>query len=123
MYDRTPIEPLLDLEPEVGDQLCEAIAGFTGQSSTLESAIGALVIGQHFGMKALRVIHSPATIRKYDRTLGLRLADHCPAETHLSDKVIGYRFAKKIGAFWDVVTGRRTIANKGMATDDEVPGL
>ncbi|MCH9693883.1 MAG: hypothetical protein K0U72_05185 [Gammaproteobacteria bacterium] len=119
MFDRTPITPLLDVDDELEAYLCKHIANFRGQGSDLQSALGALVLGQHFGWRALRIMHSPKTIRKYDRVLGRKLKDLCPPDTHLADKLLGVRFANKIGAFWDVVTGRRTIANKGLA-DDEV---
>ena len=118
--DRTPIEPLLNLSDETNEYLCEHIASFRGQGNDLQAALGALVLGQHMGLRALRIMHSPATIRKYDRVLGRKLKDLCPADTHLSDKVLGVRFANKIGAYWDVVTGRRTISNKGLMSDEEV---
>ena len=120
MTDRTPIQPLLEIDEELDAYLCEHIATFRGQGADLEAALGALVLGRHFGLRALRIMHSPATIRKYDRILGRKLKDLCPAETHLSDKMVGVRFANKIGAYWDVVTGRRTIADKGLVTDEDL---
>ena len=120
MTDRTPIKPLLELDSETDEYLCELIASFKGHGNDLQSALGALVVGQHYGLRALRIMHSPATIRKYDRVLGRKLKDLCPSETHLSDKILGVKFANKIGAYWDVVTGRRTIANKSLVTDEEL---
>lgn len=118
MIDRTPIKPFLEIDSELEDFLCEHIADFKGHGNQLQSALGALVLGRHYGMRALRIMHSPATIRKYDRALGKKLADLCPKETHLSNKIVGVQFADKIGAFWDVVTGRRTVADKGMSSDE-----
>lgn len=118
MFDRTPIKPFQNIDAELDNYLCEHIAKFEGYGGDLQAALGALVLGRHYGMRALRIMHSPATIRKYDRVLGIKLKDHCPQKTHLSDKILGVRFANKIGAFWDVVTGRRTIADKGMVTDE-----
>lgn len=120
MRDRTAISPLLDLDAETEAYLCKHIAEFKGPGNDLQSALGALLLGQHIGFRALRIMHSPATIRKYNRVLGMKLKDACPADTHLSDKILGVQFANKIGKFWDVVTGRRTIPNKGLMTDEEL---
>jgi len=118
MTDRTPIAPMLDIDDELDEYLCQRIADFHGLAADLQTALGALVIGRHYGLRALRIMHSPATIRKYDRIIGRRLKDICPPDTHLEDKLLGVRFANKVGSFWAVVTGRKTIANKGMATDE-----
>ena len=118
MYNRKPIEPLLGIDDDLDEYLCKHIAEYYGLATDIQSALGALVIGQHYGLRALRIMHGPATIRKYDRILGRKLKDLCPPTTHLEDKLLGVRFADKVGSFWAVVTGRKTIANKGMATDE-----
>ena len=60
-------------------------------------------------------MHSPATIRKYSKTLGIKLDKLCPADTHLSNKLVGVQVADKLGAYWDIVTGRKKVPNKGKA--------
>lgn len=116
--DITPLPDLLVLpNANVEAKLCRAIATYRGGGTSLESALGALVLGQHYGTRALRMIHSPSTYRKYEKILGIRFEDICPQYTPLSRRNIGIRFAQKLGAFWDVVMGRRKVDNKGHFTD------
>ena len=73
MYDRRPIKPFVETDADLDDYLCKHIANFKGDAADLQSALGALVLGRHLGLRALRIMHSPATIRKYDRVLGIKL--------------------------------------------------
>ena len=68
--------------------------------------MGALILGQHFGTRGLRMMHSPSTYRKYEGILGIKFEDHCPERTHQSRKLAGIKVADRLGAFWDVVMGR-----------------
>ena len=49
-----------------------AVDCFQGDLNGLESAIGMLLIGRHYGWRVVFLIHSPATIRKDTRLLGLK---------------------------------------------------
>jgi len=115
---REPIEPLLSLPPETERQVCKAIVDFGGQGTTLESAIGALVVGQHLGWRATRILHNANTYRKYEKILGLEFKDHCPERTHLSDKLQGIRINDAVGKYWDIVMGRYKVKDKGVLSDD-----
>ena len=48
-----------------------AIDKFHGDSSQLESAIGAVILGQHVGWKVLMLIHSRSTLKNYSKALGV----------------------------------------------------
>lgn len=104
---------LLLSSTELEARLCNAIAEFNGVGTTLESAIGSFVLGQHYGTKVLRILHSPATYRKYEKILGIKFVDHCPERTQMSRKVIGIKVADRLGGFWDVVMGRKKVEKKG----------
>ncbi len=97
--------------------VCRHIAEFSGLGNRLGAALGALVLGQHYGTRVLRMIHSPSTYRKYERILGIRFEDFCPEDTHLSGKNWGFKAAKRVGAFWDVVMGRNKVEKKGWIDD------
>jgi hypothetical protein len=84
--------------------LDKAIDGFKGQAGVLEGAIGALVIGRRFGWRPLFLMHSSATIRKYETILKLSFRDRLPEEGDLVDKSVGWTLAKKVGSFWKAVT-------------------
>ena len=120
---REPLAHLLLIEdPSVEKAICGRIASYTGQGAQLASALGALVLGQHYGTRVLRMVHSPSTYRKYERILGIRFEDLCPETTDLSEKNAGFAFARKIGAFWDVVMGRNKIEKKGWIDGEEEAG-
>lgn len=111
---REAISPLLTIDdPKIEKLVCQRIADYTGLGTTLGSAVGALVVGQHYGTRVLRMMHSPGTYRKYERILGVRFDDLCPESTHLSEKNTGFSVAEKLGAFWDVVMGRNKVEKKG----------
>ncbi|MFX4227168.1 MAG: hypothetical protein ACFHHU_04535 [Porticoccaceae bacterium] len=105
--------PTLKLTDEQDKILLEQIRTFRGQGTTLESAIGALVVGQHMGWRVLRIIHSPTTYKKYEKILGLKFQDLCPETTNHSTRNSGFKIVEKLGAFWDVVMGRKKVDNKG----------
>ncbi len=105
--------PLVKLTDEQERIVLEKIRTYSGQGPTLESALGALIVGQHIGWRVLRVIHSPSTYKKYEKILGLKFQDVCPDKTPQSSRNIGFEVTERIGAFWDVVMGRKKVENKG----------
>lgn len=82
-----------------------AIAAFTGQLDELESALGMLAMGHHFGWKVLYMIHSKKTIRKYEDILGIKIRDIFPEKGPSSYRSYGLNLAEKIGNFWKVAGG------------------
>ncbi len=82
-----------------------AIAGFTGQLDELESALGMLTMGHHFGWKVLYLIHSKKTIRKYEDILGIKIRDIFPEKGPSSYRSYGLNIAERIGNFWKVAGG------------------
>lgn len=49
-----------------------AVDEFNGDLDDLESAIGMLLLGRHYGWRVVLLIHSPTTVRKYLKILGLK---------------------------------------------------
>lgn len=89
-----------------------AIANFKGQLPELESAIGMLYMGDHFGWKILVLIHSKRTLRKYENILGIKIREQFPDEGPSAVRSKGYLLAKKIGNFWKAVSGDIKIDHK-----------
>ncbi len=83
----------------------QAVAGYKGDIRVLESAIGALIVGNKLGWKPLFIINSPGTIRRYQQILGVKFRDVMPDEGPLVHKSIGYAVTKQIGKFWETVRG------------------
>ncbi|MFC1772405.1 hypothetical protein ACFL3A_03520 [Pseudomonadota bacterium] len=90
----------------------EAIANFSGPLDQLNSAIGMLRMGHHFGWRALYIIHSKRTIRKYEDILNIQIRDLFPEEGPSSFRSIGYEVAKTLKNFWKAVSGDEKIEHR-----------
>jgi hypothetical protein len=60
----------LNLSEEQEQILLQNIKEFRGVGTTLESALGALIMGQYFGWRVLKILHNPLTYRRYEKILG-----------------------------------------------------
>lgn len=83
----------------------DAIADFKGQLDDLESALGMLRMGHHMGWKVLYILHSKATIRKYENILGIKVRDIFPEEGPSAYRSMGFNIAKAASNFWKVISG------------------
>lgn len=82
-----------------------AITCYKGDARVLESAIGALMLGQRIGRKPLLLIHGGSAVRKYQNILGVEFRDVMLEEGPLAHKSVGYGIARKIGDYWSAVRG------------------
>lgn len=89
-----------------------AIAKYMGDIGELESALGMLRVGQQYGWRVMYLIHSKATIRKYEEILGISVKEEFPEEGPSSMRNNGYRLFKKLGNFWKIVSGEQKIEDK-----------
>lgn len=83
----------------------DAIAEYSGDLGELESALGMLRMGHHFGWKVLYIIHSKRTIRKYEEALGIKVRDVFPPVGPSSYRNNGYRMIEAATNFWKVISG------------------
>lgn len=90
---------------------------YKGQLPTISAALGAITLGHQYGWRVLKIVHSPATLKKYEAAIGLKYEDICPETTDISHRNIGFRFYQKIGAFWKVVLGQVKVESKNEADD------
>jgi hypothetical protein len=105
----------LNLSEEQEQIILKNIKEFRGVGTTLESALGALIMGQYFGWRVLKILHNPLTYRRYEKILGLSFQDVCPETTGYSEtKSVGYAISQKLGSFWAVVMGKRKVEDKGL---------
>jgi hypothetical protein len=72
----------------------------------LERALGMYMVGHHFGWKVLHVIHSTATIRKYEAILGIAIIDTFDEIGPDADRTNAYKIIKSVSSFWDWLVGR-----------------
>ena len=83
----------------------KAIKDYKGNVQILETAIGALIVGQQVGWKVLLLIHDKKTIRKYEKALGINFRDHMGETGPLSNKSIAWCAVQKVSNFWKAVSG------------------
>jgi len=66
-----------------------------------------LFFGHAVGWRVLYMIHSIATIRKYEKILGIVAKDTFPEKTSHSDRSLAYKAHHAIGNFWKAVKGEK----------------
>jgi hypothetical protein len=96
----------LQIPTSVNDIIKEATFNFKGDAKTLESAIGAIFIGQIYGWRVLRMMHGSNTYVLYEKLLNIKFNEVCPDKGPLSQRSLGLAIADKLGGFWKVVTGK-----------------
>lgn len=106
---KLPEERLAKLNDAQKQQIQEiedkAITYFEGQLDELESALGMLRLGHHFGWKVLYLIHSKRTIRKYEGILDIKVREIFPETGPSSYRSYGFNLAETYSNFWKVAGG------------------
>ena len=93
------------LTPELIEKVKDASFRYKGDGTILESAIGALIAGQIYGWKVLRLTHSGRTYARYQQILDVKFKDVCPPEGPLAERSVALVLTKKINDFWSVASG------------------
>ena len=117
---RPPVE-FKDSDADLVAKVRKAIDEFKGQSSELESAIGFLFVGHAFGWKVIHLIHSQATVRKYEAILDIKAKEAFPERTAHSMRSVGFTIADKLSNFWKAVKGETDNKNVRSRTISDVP--
>jgi restriction endonuclease S subunit len=89
-----------------------AVAKFYGNLDELESALGFLRLGFHYGWKPMAIVHSKKTFKKYEQILEINARELFPEETPTSERSNGYAIAKKLSNFWKAVSGDTKVENR-----------
>jgi len=97
---------MAEVTPEEMIKIClAAVKPYKGNVTELESAIGAFIVGKQVGWRILLLAHNRATLKKYQKILGVKFSEILPEVGELADKSIGWAAVKKIGNFWKAVKG------------------
>lgn len=91
----------------------KAMEGFRGQAQTLESAIGAYVVGRRFGWKVLYLIHDKRTLKKFEAVLGLSFRNELQDYGDLAEKSVAFGLVQSVSNFWKAVSGEAKVKIKG----------
>ena len=90
----------------------EAIANYRGTAMELGSALGMLRLGDHLGWRALLIIHSKRTIKKYEDILNIEVRDFFEEEGPIAERSAGYKFTKHLSNYWKAVSGDIKVENR-----------
>lgn len=82
-----------------------AISSFKGQTEELENAIGAFMFGRQVGWRPLFLLHSPKSIRKYEKILSVNFREVLPEVGPKANKLVAWNLAQKVSNFWKLVKG------------------
>lgn len=94
-------EQWLKLKPKFEKKAAE----LKGDMTVFESAWGALLLGTQYGWKVSFLVHSQATIKRYELITGVKFRDICEPDTHLSRKSNAFRALQHVTSFWKAVRG------------------
>ncbi len=81
------------------------IRDFQGPLDELESALGFYMIGFHFGWKVLYLIHTKATVAKYEKLLGINVRETFDEVGPDADRSVAFKAVQSFTNFWRVVSG------------------
>ena len=76
-----------------------------GYMDEIESAIGMLIMGHHFGWKVMYLIHSQRTIKHYEEILGVKIRDVLPEVGTQAHRSRAWKLAQGLSNFWKIVKG------------------
>ena len=82
-----------------------AVKDFSGDLTTLESAIGMFIVGRKMGWKVMLLVHDKKTIRHYEKILGLSVRDELPEVGPWAHKSVAWKLVQKVSNFWKAVKG------------------
>jgi hypothetical protein len=103
--------------PDFSNNIKKAFTEYSGDFTVFESAIGALFLGVMIGWRPLLIIHSPKTIKRYEKILDIDFKKILPETIEsLSDRSRGYQIVAALDKFWPAVTGNVPVDGRKFAT-------
>ncbi|MDD5754693.1 MAG: hypothetical protein PHN45_08090 [Methylococcales bacterium] len=97
---------------ELDDYIFDLSSKYQGDLTVLANAIGALNLGKIYGWRVIRIIYSPLTYRKYQKTLNLEFKNVLPEVTDFSKRSKGFQLVSGINKYWKAVSGEFHIDSK-----------
>lgn len=102
---KTSFQDLLIAINDHHERINNVITNYTGDARVLENAIGCYLVGLMYGWKVLYLIHSKATLRKYQDILGFKFREMVPEIGDLAHKSEAYQtmLKRKSPSFWKYI--------------------
>jgi hypothetical protein len=107
--------------PDFSLKIKKAFTEYSGDFAVFETAVGALFLGIMIGWRPLFIIHSPKTIKRYEKILDIEFQKILPETVDfLSERSRGYQIAAALDKFWPAVTGNIPVDGRKIATGLDV---
>jgi len=94
----------------------KATEKFHGDIANLSRAIGMLATGRRFGWKVTYLVYSRATIKNYEKILGIKIQEILPEVGDLAHKSVAWNALQKVTNFWKAVKGEIPGVRSNMTT-------
>lgn len=82
---------------------------FQGSADSWESAVGMMFLGKYMGWKIVHLVHSQATVKKYENILGIDVKTDFDATTDASHRSRAWNAIEGFSNFWKAVKGETDI--------------
>ena len=94
---------------ELHDFFHQVVCEFDGNANDLEAALGMFVLCRYLGWRAMYLIHSKKTIKKYEGILGITVQAAFDENGPHAHRSAGWQVAASRSNFWKVVSGEDPI--------------
>lgn len=82
---------------------------FQGSADSWESAVGMMFLGKYMGWKIVHLVHSQATVKKYEKILGIDVKTDFDPTTDASRRSHAWKAIEGFSNFWKAVKGETDI--------------
>lgn len=123
----TKIDPCLKTDQELVEIVMHRMRMPPGEIGVtdlgvVEGAIGALFLGQMYGLRILRILHSAKTLRQYEKFLGASFEELLPQHGYYIDRSFAWNVVSTTKKYWDLVARRfKMEGEQRRAIVDNVP--
>lgn len=109
---KRPSKPVKDFTGEELAALVEnSFERFRGTADSWESAVGMMFLGKYMGWKIVHLVHSQATVKKYEQIMGIDVKADFDPTTAGSKRSWAWIAIEGFSNFWKAVKGETDIKN------------
>lgn len=105
-----PAKPVKDFtDAELVALIENSFDCFQGSADSWESAVGMMFLGKYMGWKIVHLVHSQATVKKYEKILGIDVKTDFDPTTDASHRSRAWNAIEGFSNFWKAVKGETDI--------------
>lgn len=109
---KRPTKPVKDFtDAELVAFVQNSFERFRGTADSWESAVGMMFVAKYMGWKIVHLVHSQATVKKYERIMGIDVKTDFDPTTESSRRSMAWNAIEGFSNFWKAVKGETDIPN------------